>query len=91
MQDSNIDKPIKICFPCEYSMRVVGFYSPDFENYVKSVVTKHAPDFNGKTKIKWSKNKKFQSIYLSIHAQSEKQIKLIFEDLKKNKQVQMVI
>jgi putative lipoic acid-binding regulatory protein len=91
MQDSNTDKPIKICFPCEYSMRVVGFASPDFESYVKSTVMKHSADFNGKTKIKWSKNKKFQSIYLSIYAISEEQLKLIFEDLKKNKQVQIVL
>ena len=91
MSDSNIDKPTKISFPCDYPIRVVGFASSDFENYVKLIATKHSPSFNGKTKIRWSKSKKFQSIYFSIEAQSENQLKLIFEDLKKNKQVQLVI
>lgn len=84
-------KTPKIEFPCEYPIRIVGHAAPDYKDFVLSVVAKHDPDFDGKAKMKTSRNGKYLSATVVIMATGEPQLKALFEELKASGRIQMVL
>ncbi|USE37952.1 MULTISPECIES: YbeD family protein [unclassified Endozoicomonas] len=81
----------KIEFPCDYPIRIVGHSAPDYKDFVLRVVAKHAPDFDGHAKMKTSRNGKYMSATVVIHATGEPQLQALFEDLKASGRIQMVL
>ena len=81
----------KIEFPCLYPIRVVGHSAPDYKDFVFRVVKKHAPDFDGESKMKTSSNGKYMSLTVTIMATGEPQLKALFLELKASGRVHMVL
>ena len=85
------DQAVKIQFPCDYPIRIVGFSAPDYKDFVVRVVTSHAPDFAGQVKMKTSSNGKYMSATVVIRATGEPQLKALFEEFKASGRIQMVL
>ncbi|WP_257281677.1 YbeD family protein [Endozoicomonas sp. ISHI1] len=82
---------LKIEFPCDYEIRIVGNAAPDFQEAVCAIVKQHAPDYDGNFRLKESRTGKYTSVMVTILATGESQLKAIFEDLKATGRVQMVL
>lgn len=82
----------KITFPCDYSLKVVGDAADDFTACVCQIIQKHAPDFDeSQVHVVDSRNGRFQSVRLVIQATGERQLTLLFEELKATGRVHMVV
>lgn len=81
----------KIEFPCDYPIRIIGYSASDYKDFVLRVVAKHAPDFDGRAKMKISRNGKYMSAMVVILATGELQLQALFEDLKASGRIQMVL
>lgn len=87
-----IAEEIKITFPCEYPVRIVGDAVENFREKVIAVITKHAPDFDeASIKMRDSKNGNYQSLSLIITATGKPQLQALFDDLKATGIVRMVL
>ncbi|MFK0569687.1 YbeD family protein [Endozoicomonas sp.] len=84
-------KAPKIEFPCEYPIRIVGHAAPDYKDFVLQVVAKHDSEFDGKAKMKTSRNGKYLSATVVIMATGEPQLQALFEELKASGRIQMVL
>ncbi|MFI4957118.1 MAG: YbeD family protein [Gammaproteobacteria bacterium] len=85
------EKPI-IEFPCDYLIKIIGRASDDFDARIIVIINKHQEKpFEGQLMRKDSKEKNYQSFTLTIRATSEEQLRALFEDLKKDKDVMMVL
>lgn len=82
----------KIEFPCDYPIKVMGRAAPGLHSLVMEVMERHAPGFDETTvSIRDSRHGSFQAITVVITATGEAQLSAIFEDLKHNPLVQMVL
>lgn len=82
----------KIEFPCDYPIKVMGRAAPGLHSLVMEVMERHAPGFDETTvSIRDSRHGNFQAITVVITATGEAQLSAIFEDLKHNPLVQMVL
>ena len=76
------EDPPKIVFPCEYPIKVLGRAGSTFQPAVMSVFNQYATGFSEQdVLVKDSRNGTFQSITVTIEAQSEEQLRLIHQDL----------
>lgn len=84
--------PPKIVFPCSYSLRVIGSGHQTFRQDVIDIVKLHDNRLDEtQVRLKQSAKGNFHSVYLLIEAQSEDHLKAIFDALKNNPDVKMVI
>ena len=87
----SVDSP-KIVFPCAYPIKVLGRAGEPFRDTVLGIFDRHAPGFAREDVVIKDSNKgTFQSITVTIEAQSEAQLRLIHEDLMGTGLVSMVI
>ncbi|MDX1456933.1 MAG: DUF493 domain-containing protein [Marinobacter sp.] len=85
-------KAPKIEFPCDYVIKVIGNAAPDFQEFVVSVVERHAPGITeDRISVNDSRNGRFCSVRLTIVATGEPQLKALFEELKASGRVHMVL
>ena len=86
-------EPPKITFPCpNYPIKIMGDAGPTFQQDVVDVVLKFAPDFDPKTVVVHSsRHAKYLSVNVAITAQSQAQLQDMFEALKQNPAVRMVL
>ena len=86
------EDPPKIAFPCAYPIKVLGRAVSAFQPAVMSVFNQHAARFSEQDAVvKDSRNGNFQSITITIEAQSEEQLRLIHQDLMDTGLVSMVL
>ena len=79
-------------FPCEYPIKVLGRAGAAFQSAVMAVFTQHAAGvFEQDVVVKDSRKGTFQSITVTIEAQSEEQLRLIHQDLMDTGLVSMVL
>lgn len=83
--------PPKIEFPCTYPLKIVGIAAPDLKDYVLEVVKKHDPSHDGTATLRDSKKSNYQAVNVTITATGEEQLKAIFDELKANARIQMVL
>jgi putative lipoic acid-binding regulatory protein len=89
--DVDLPRP-KVEFPCDYSIRVVGDAAEDFVAAISEVIERHAPGFDpASIKLSDSRNGRFQSVRVVIHATGEAQLGALFQDLKATGRVHMVL
>lgn len=75
-------------FPCEFPIKVVGPAGEQFEVDIIMLVRKHAPDLGeAAIQIRKSKGGTYQALTITIHANSQKQLDAIYQDISNNKQV----
>ncbi|MGC3871932.1 HP0495 family protein [Halomonas sp. GXIMD04776] len=84
--------PPKIVFPCDYSLKIVGDASPDFQAVVVETIKVHAPAFdeNAMSAVD-SRNGRFQSLRVTITATGNDQLQALFASLKATGRVHMVL
>ncbi|MGA2654405.1 MAG: DUF493 domain-containing protein [Gammaproteobacteria bacterium] len=81
-----------ITFPCEYPIKIIGQASDDFDARIIAIINKYQDKpFEGKLAHKKSKEGKYQSFTVTIHATSEEQLKALFKALKDDKAVMVVL
>ena len=86
------EDPPKIVFPCAYHIKVLGRAGSAFQPAVMSVFNQRAAGFSEQdVLVKDSRNGTFQSITITIEAQSEEQLRLIHQDLMDTGLVSMVL
>ena len=86
------EDPPKIVFPCEYPIKVLGRTGAAFQSAVMAVFTQHAAGFlEQDVVVKDSRQGNFQSITVTIEAQSEEHLRSLHLDLMDTGLVSMVL
>lgn len=86
------DNPPKIEFPCHYPIKVMGAAAPDFKACVLDVLVESETSFlHESVSVVDSKNGRFQSVRITIEAQSAGHLSSLHEALKATGRVQMVL
>lgn len=82
----------KIEFPCDYSLKIVGDHDDGFQPAIVEVLKRFDNDFSeaGLTHQD-SRTGRFRSLRVTITAQSEEQLKALFDALKATGRVHMVL
>ena len=95
IEDLKIDKSQKapkIEYPCEYPIKILGDFGDELQALVMAVVEKHSPGFDrSKIKVRDSKNGNFQAITVVITATGVDQLQNLFDNLKINPLVKIVL
>lgn len=85
------DKP-KIEFPCDYPIKIIGRASENYDAHVIAIVNKHLnKPYEGKVQSRDSKEGNYLSLTLTLHIESEEQLQALFEDLKNDDEIMMVL
>ncbi|WP_114418492.1 HP0495 family protein [Marinospirillum perlucidum] len=86
------DQPPKIEFPCHFPIKVVGEAAPDFKACVLDVLAGLETSYLKETvEVVDSRKGRFQSIRITIHAQSEQELTRLHSALKETGRVHMVL
>jgi len=87
-----LDNPPKIEFPCDYPIKVMGPAAPDFKACILDVLVESETSFMRETvAVVDSRNGRFQSVRVTIQAQSEDHLSNLHQCLKDTGRVQMVL
>lgn len=79
-------------FPCDFSIKVFGIPSDEFEVAVISIIRKHVPDLRENSlRFRASKDGKYIALTITIHVESKEQLDNIYRDLTSCKQVLMAL
>ncbi|MBK9469485.1 MAG: DUF493 domain-containing protein [Pseudomonadales bacterium] len=83
---------VRIEFPCDYPVKIVGDAADDFRCVVEAIVERHAGGFARElTTERFSANGRFVSVTVTIVATGPAQLQALFEDLKSTGRVHMVL
>jgi putative lipoic acid-binding regulatory protein len=79
-------------FPCDYSVKAMGYATEDFEDHVVGLVTKHASLATPRqVTTKESSGGRYLSVTVSVEARSREHLELIYSDLKADKRVVFIL
>ncbi|SFC03258.1 hypothetical protein SAMN05660443_1231 [Marinospirillum celere] len=82
----------KIEFPCEFPIKVMGEAAPDFKACVLDVlITTETGYVHESVSVMDSRNGRFQSVRVTIEAESEQHLTRLHQALKETGRVQMVL
>lgn len=82
----------KLTFPCEFPIKVMGPNTQEFEMKIIALVRKYVPDLGeGSVFTRLSKDKNYQSITITVHATSQKQLDDIYQEISSDKDVLMAL
>ena len=86
------EQDVRIAYPCDYPIKVMGLQEPDFVACITGIVQRHDPGLV-EERITWreSSNGKYLAVTLVITATGPEQIQALFEDLKASGRVAMVL
>ncbi len=69
-------------FPCEFSIKVMGVATPEFDAIVVEIVRQHAPDLGeGAVRTRPSSGGKYLAVTVTINAISKEQLDAIYQAL----------
>lgn len=92
MTDSDQENKPLMEFPCEFAVKVMGKTHADFEACVHAIFTSHVADFNEKQiKIRPSGKGNYSALTITIQAQSQAQLDLIYIELSGHELVLMAL
>ncbi len=81
-----------LCFPCDFSIKVMGVAAPDFRQNVVSWVRQHAADLDeSRVEVRHSQAGRYQSVTVVVNAQDRIQLDAIYQDLSAQPSVKMVL
>lgn len=79
-------------FPCDFPVKAMGFATPDFEDHVVGVVSRHASLATPRqVKIKESSGGRYLSVTVTVQARSREHLELIYSDLKSDSRVVFIL
>ncbi|MES9857516.1 MAG: DUF493 domain-containing protein [Sedimenticola sp.] len=77
-------------FPCQFSVKAMGYAAPDFDAVVLSIVRDHVPNIGeGAVKIRPSKEGKYLAVTVTFEATSKAQLDAIYYALTDSERVLM--
>lgn len=83
---------LKIEFPCDYPIKIIGVSNTDFRETVVKIVRSHAPNLNDDSiSERASRNGNYCAVNLSIIATGEPQLKALHKELMAVPLVKMVL
>jgi putative lipoic acid-binding regulatory protein len=81
-----------LTFPCDFTIKVFGVASPEFEATVFDIIRKHIPIFSEQaTKVRPSTNAKYNAMSITVHVESKDQLDRIYIDLSASPLVLMAL
>lgn len=79
-------------YPCDFPIKILGHSRAGFAQAVLEIVTRHAPDFDGKSMgMKSSKRGKYLSLTCVVRATSREQLDALYQELCDHPMVVMVL
>lgn len=79
-------------FPCEFPLKIMGRTHDDLAQTVLSIVTRHAPDFDGATiEMRASSGGNYVSLTCTVIATSKPQLDALYMDLTAHPLVKVVL
>lgn len=79
-------------FPCDFPVKAMGYATPDFEEHVIGVVTRHASlALPRQVATKESSGGRYLSVTVSVEARSREHLELIYSELKADKRVVYIL
>lgn len=79
-------------FPCDFPVKAMGYATPDFEDHVVAVVSRHASLASPRqVRIKESSGGRYLSVTVSIEARSREHLELIYSELKADTRVVFIL
>ena len=81
-----------IKYPCQFPIKVMGRREDGFAQAISEIALKHAHDFDPATiEMRSSKQGRYLSLTLVIHARSREQLDALYEELSGHPMVIMVL
>lgn len=79
-------------FPCDFTIKVFGLGSDEFEAAVLVIIHKHAPNLSGRAiQSRASESGKYRALSITIHVDSKEQLDNIYRDLSSSPHVIMAL
>jgi len=89
---NNNKQTTNFTFSCEYQFKIIGNNNIAFEGIVLAIIRKHSPDLSETAiKLRKSKNGAYQSMTVTITAQSKEQLDSIYHELSTEKEILFVL
>ena len=81
-----------IIFPCDFTIKVFGLTSDEFEKTVLNIIHKHVPTLADRAiQTRPSANAKYSAMSITVHVDSQEQLDRIYQDLSSSPQVLMAL
>lgn len=79
-------------FPCDFTLKVFGLHSDEFEANVLMIINKHAPNLSGRAiQTRASQHGKYCALSITVHVDSREQLDNIYRELSSSPHVIMVL
>ena len=79
-------------FPCEFPIKVMGYWAEDFDALVMQIVRRHVDNLGeGALRTRESRGGRYMSVTVTIEARSREQLDAIYRDLTSEKRVVMAL
>ncbi|MEJ1298644.1 MAG: DUF493 domain-containing protein [Candidatus Sedimenticola sp. (ex Thyasira tokunagai)] len=84
------EKETLLEFPCQFSVKAMGYAAPDFDAVVLGIVREHVPNVSeGAVKSRSSKGGKYLAVTVTFEATSKPQLDAIYHALTDSERVLM--
>ncbi|MGQ0658624.1 MAG: HP0495 family protein [Chromatiales bacterium] len=84
------ESPLK--FPCQYPIKVLGYWAEDFDALVLQIIRRHVHDIGeGSVRSRESRGGRYVSVTVTIEARSRDQLDAIYRDLTSERRVVMAL
>ena len=80
-----------LTFPCNFTIKIFGAASDEFEAAVQRIIHKHVPKADSTIESRLSANGKYKSLSVTVHVDSKEQLDQIYKDLSLSPQILMTL
>jgi uncharacterized protein len=81
-----------LTFPCDFTLKIFGLHSDEFEANVLMLIHKHVPNFSDRAIQQRSSQKgKYCALSITIHVESREQLDNVYRELSSSPHVIMVL
>lgn len=81
-----------LTFPCDFTIKVFGLGTNEFEVAVLMIIHKHVANFSDRAiQSRASANGKYQALSITVHVTSKAQLDAIYQDLTSSPHVLMAL
>jgi uncharacterized protein len=86
------EKKSLLKFPCDFTIKVFGLSTDEFETTVLMIVHKHVPNLSDRAiQSRPSENGKYRALTITVYVESQAQLDSIYRDLSSSPQVLMAL
>lgn len=81
-----------LTFPSDFTIKVFGMATDEFEGAALSIIHKHAPNLSGRAlQSNVSENGKYKALSITVHIESREQLDNIYRDLSASPHILMAL